>query len=824
MSALLCAFLLLPLVLSSPASALASPNSTSLFGPQSEVLSTFSGSYAYAAYATGDSYDVMLADGSGNDRRVARIKVDGIYFSDAAALLSNDGTKIAFRVSGDRLGGSSLYVLDVKSGKYDQIASTRSTAESIGSFMWSPTGSTLAFVRSSPAPYPADVDSAYGSIFVYLPGRGAVRLGGTHGNEKVAGFSSDGKGVYVSRRESLVNVALEHLVYLPLSGGDGVTLIRSQVGLRYSHFAVWSQPGSPAKVAAIAEGNFALALAPTLPASETITPSQEGPTATSTAISTATSPPPTATEVPPTETSTQQPTVEATAEGGGTTTLVPTATSHPTQQPESVPTQTRTQLPAPAEETPTPAGPEPAATEAQALATPMVSSAIKVSSLSRLYGPSGYGIVVSDPAGTMPTLLRRDAEAYEYMEWTRDGTGILAGGTGSGAAWGIGLDGNRHAMGVPLTNLHTLGWVGARSVVLANYPATRVVTLDFDSGSAVSTRSVGAYVQPAAAALRLAVPYIHQVNDTRSDGNGNWACGPTSIAMVLGYYGRLEPWKVYVAEEQAEAGQPIIIPNVDPRSVSGSDFAPYISNAYTAYGRTYNALASDPSGNRLAGLYGTICPTGYASWQAMVSVLESHGLGTQYVAVTWDGVVGALKRGHPVVLGNDLTAAGHILVVIGYTPDGNLVVNDPYGNRFEPGYGGNNGRGILYAWKRVTPRRALEVIGTYPPPVRPTRTPRPATPTPTYTPVPTTEPTATAAPETPTPMPGYSTPDLPPTVTPEASVEPTPDPLNQPTLEPAPTPEETPAPTPTFNVSNLLLQVPLLLAAIGFALVRRRGE
>jgi hypothetical protein len=109
---------------------------------------------------------------------------------------------------------------------------------------------------------------------------------------------------------------------------------------------------------------------------------------------------------------------------------------------------------------------------------------------------------------------------------------------------------------------------------------------------------------------------------------------------------------------------------------------------------------------------------------------------------TWDNIVAALKRGHPVILGNELTSAGHIILVIGYTPDGNLLVNDPYGNRFAPGYGGNDGKGILYPWKRVTPRRALEVVGVYPPP-SPTPT---KTATPTVTPIVTTTPTNTPAP------------------------------------------------------------------------------
>ncbi|HKP54841.1 MAG TPA: C39 family peptidase [Chloroflexia bacterium] len=815
LGAMLCALLVVALTASSSAAALAYapiPETGYRSIQQAPVGVIVTKEYAYAAFAGTDSYDIMLADGSGKERRVARIKVDSVFFSDVSARLSADGSKIAFRVSGDRAGGSALYILDVKSGKSEQVASTKSTAESIGAYVWSPAGNTLAFVRSSPAPYPADVDSAYGSTYIYVAGQGTIRLGGSHGNEHVAGFSSDGKGVYVSRREAFLNTTLEHLVYLPVTGGDGVALIKSQLGLRYSHFAVWSEPGSPAKVAALAEGNFALALAPALPASST----PNAPTSTPTTIL-----PPT--EAAPADTATAEATYTPELPQGDVTPVdTPGANDTPTpgETPASSP-----KLATALAEAPTTSPVEPSATETVApQPTPMSPSAARVSITGRLSGPGGLGIVVSDPAGTMPTLLRRDAEAYSYVEWTRDGRGILVGGTGSGAAWGVGLDGNRHAVGIPLRGLHSAGWVDASTVVLSDIPATRITMVDFQSGAIISTRSVGVNPQPAKAALRFGVPYIHQVNDTAGNANGNWACGPTSIAMALAYYGKLDPWRTYVAEEQAEIWQSTGIPTANPNALTGADFAPYITNQYSAYGRTYSSTASDPSGNQLAGLYGTICPTGYASWQAMVSVLESHGLGSQYVSVTWDGVVGALQRGHPVVLGNELTSAGHILLVIGYTPDGNLVVHDPYGNRFEPGYGGNNGQGILYPWKRVTPRRALEVIGTYPPPPRPprpTRTPLPATETATpdmstatSTPLPT---------ETVTPMPGYSTPDLPPTVDPDSLLTtPVTDATVEPTYEPTIIPEETP--TPTFNVSNLVLQVPLLLAAIGFALVRRRRE
>ena len=224
------------------------------------------------------------------------------------------------------------------------------------------------------------------------------------------------------------------------------------------------------------------------------------------------------------------------------------------------------------------------------------------------------------------------------------------------------------------------------------------------------------------AAVLLKVPYVHQVKDTAGSGDGNWACGPTSVVMALAYFGKIGAWSAQpqqqavgnrVAADPNASPTPTAVP-VPPYALTGADLGPYVTDKYTAFGHTYSATARDPKGNLLAGLYGTICPTGSASWQEMTAVLQWHGLGSQFVPATWDGIVGALKRGHPVLLGNMLTSEGHIVLVIGYTNDGNLIVHDPYGNRFAPGYGTNDGKAVVYPWKLMTPRHAIEVVGTAP--------------------------------------------------------------------------------------------------------------
>ncbi|HST03575.1 MAG TPA: C39 family peptidase [Chloroflexia bacterium] len=235
----------------------------------------------------------------------------------------------------------------------------------------------------------------------------------------------------------------------------------------------------------------------------------------------------------------------------------------------------------------------------------------------------------------------------------------------------------------------------------------------------------GCYVKPGKAALTLPVPYIHQVNDI-SSADGNWACGPTSVAMVLAYYSKLQPWPGSDASASAD---------------SGSQFAPYVTNVYTNSDHTYSALAADPQGKMVAGLYGTISPTGLADWSRIRQVLQWHGLTSQNLSVSFEGIKAALDRGHPVLIGNDLTAAGHVLVAIGYTSNDQLIVNDPYGNRFASGYGSNDGQGVYYAWSCMRAHNAVEVIGTYIPPATATSTPEP---TGTSTTVPTSTATGTA--------------------------------------------------------------------------------
>lgn len=237
-------------------------------------------------------------------------------------------------------------------------------------------------------------------------------------------------------------------------------------------------------------------------------------------------------------------------------------------------------------------------------------------------------------------------------------------------------------------------------------------------------------VKPGKVVLQLEVPFIHQVHDI-TGADGNWACGPTSVAMVLAYYGKIAPWPNNSSASAKSSSTP-----------TGSPYGAYVTEVFTTSAHVYSSTAADPLGHSVAGLYGAICPTGLADWGLVARVLEWNGLTTQHVALTFEGVKAALKRGHPVLIGNNLTAAGHVLVAIGYTSNNQLIVNDPYGNRFASGYGSTDGQNLYYAWNCMRATNAVEVIGVYPPPATETPTPGP-TDTPTITPVATDTPQAT---------------------------------------------------------------------------------
>ncbi|HUS14009.1 MAG TPA: C39 family peptidase, partial [Chloroflexia bacterium] len=351
----------------------------------------------------------------------------------------------------------------------------------------------------------------------------------------------------------------------------------------------------------------------------------------------------------------------------------------------------------------------------------------------RLVNAEAPAVVSGDGKGTYKPLP--DAgEDYTVLAWNPTGTHLLFSGGKSGAVWYADVaTGKRWRLPASLNGLAPISWSTDNSTVIlasANGAATRLITLDTANGKILRTRAVGTAPKASTPVKDLAVPYISQIWHTGVSFNGNWACGPTSVAMVLAYYGRLEPWPFAANLVRPSASSRLQSHAAGgaagkPDLMDGQLYGQYVTTAFTYKGRSFNASGADASGRRAQGLYGTIVGNAaLAHWESMIDVLGLYNVSTNYVPITWASITAQLDKGYPVVLGTTLTTSGHILVARGYTANGYLLVNDPYGNRFgAAGYGANDGEHVAYAWKTLPIKLAMVTRGTITPPAVPSPTP-----------------------------------------------------------------------------------------------------
>ena len=201
----------------------------------------------------------------------------------------------------------------------------------------------------------------------------------------------------------------------------------------------------------------------------------------------------------------------------------------------------------------------------------------------------------------------------------------------------------------------------------------------------------------------LAMPYVHQVYDTPDDFNGNWACGPTSTIMAVQHFGRLTKW-------------PITASWPSPHT---SDYGAYDAYVYTAFGSTFDRVQTDASGRNSQGAYGW-CTDGGGAWAwRMQDYAKRHDLNSDFDgSATFAKMQDSIDSGKAVALSTQLTSAGHLVTIKGYTSDGKLVVNDPYGNK-NLGYKNYQGENSIYTWSQVSAKWFITVYGTVTPTNKP---------------------------------------------------------------------------------------------------------
>jgi uncharacterized protein YvpB len=81
----------------------------------------------------------------------------------------------------------------------------------------------------------------------------------------------------------------------------------------------------------------------------------------------------------------------------------------------------------------------------------------------------------------------------------------------------------------------------------------------------------------------------------------------------------------------------------------------------------------------------------------LTAMIQAYGYSGRFSTKwTWGNIKEELINGRPVVLCGLFTHGGHIITVIGYTPDG-FIVNDPWGDALS-GYYNTEGRKLLYPY------------------------------------------------------------------------------------------------------------------------------
>ena len=190
---------------------------------------------------------------------------------------------------------------------------------------------------------------------------------------------------------------------------------------------------------------------------------------------------------------------------------------------------------------------------------------------------------------------------------------------------------------------------------------------------------------PSPAVVNLPVPYLSQAWDVPDGFDGAGSCGPCAVLMTLLWAKKAAPATVFVRDSYPH---------------------------------------SSPFGSAVPEIQAAICEPNLGAVHAkMLRYLRPmfSGAAIFYDAkATWTRAKRELDAGRPVILGTEVTPAGHLMVLRGYLADGRrVIVNDPAGDREQfarrdaPGgpysptgsrYWNGGGNGAVYDWEALDVR------------------------------------------------------------------------------------------------------------------------
>jgi len=193
------------------------------------------------------------------------------------------------------------------------------------------------------------------------------------------------------------------------------------------------------------------------------------------------------------------------------------------------------------------------------------------------------------------------------------------------------------------------------------------------------------------------VPYVHQLWDTGDSFDGDWACGPTSSLMAMAYYGKLSPKSIKTSTPW----------------VHSNDYGYYDSAIYTSpTGFVFNREQDDAEGAEAWGAYGTCTDQGEAWAYRIQDYVNEHGgyTGVFYDTTTTTLLKQSIDAGSLVIQSTELSSVGHIVLIVGYTSDGQFLVNDPWGYANGPNWGMYpNGAYVTYSWTKLAAKWCVVV-------------------------------------------------------------------------------------------------------------------